>query len=587
MAREVHDYMHDSDDDSFPDSDAELPTSRQPSERARIAKENTASKCRRQDGTLSPISQLRRELDGNSLEKIKSSSNTRTKFAKSMDAPMSTREQTCELNGLDGDLALIQKSAKRRAGTLEANKKRTALRTKTISKAKRTTSNETTGGITIGSSTSRKSPERNSLETLQEKIHNDNEKDSTLTEEITGNRDGPSAIVTRSRSQKDSFPTRIEHSTIPRKHGSRLPKPEPKNKSQQVSSNRKGDLMKSDDPKVKKRAGGRRKSEGQLRKFIFLNLPPEQRNQIYEYLVEDKNKPWSIHLVRDPGAIANHLAGRGGDGSLTEQKWIRDDSWSFTQTCRQIRHEFEPILRNGSTKKAYILLPDIVEYLNTFHPAQDAEDPDKRRGGAVEVMWDEKNKKHGLLEKPVDVLPLAKIVNASPELRLDYSEIDDDCPWWADVFDNNYDDDFETPHIYTTQIIVESYPLWGYHATRVHGVTEICVSSCPTKRLGYLGRAYDQIIEMKSRYTYTDVAWQRRDALSIFKCMRPEIEPNMTFRTGLYLRYNSPIPRVLGDNTFRFRERQRAWHEVGRSRIRLYVFLWGAVRIDKLSITSK
>jgi hypothetical protein len=93
-------------------------------------------------------------------------------------------------------------------------------------------------------------------------------------------------------------------------------------------------------------------------KLGFLDLPGEIRNSIYSLLAED-----SACEARRP---MRHQASRGDSGSEDDQvKWSRDSrqDLGFTQTCRQIQHEYGPIHTQHTRK--YVSLGDLALYAKT------------------------------------------------------------------------------------------------------------------------------------------------------------------------------------------------------------------------------
>ncbi|KAF1951537.1 hypothetical protein CC80DRAFT_574910 [Byssothecium circinans] len=101
----------------------------------------------------------------------------------------------------------------------------------------------------------------------------------------------------------------------------------------------------------------------------FTDLPPESRNQVYEELIKSEKE--SIQLTWRP----NLLQWRAARGI---NRWCRSDTCTLTQTCKTIRYEYLPLIRKA--KAAKVQLPETQQYIDTFHPPINPNEPDKRVG---------------------------------------------------------------------------------------------------------------------------------------------------------------------------------------------------------------
>jgi hypothetical protein len=139
----------------------------------------------------------------------------------------------------------------------------------------------------------------------------------------------------------------------------------------------------------------------EIKGTCFTSLPGEIRNRIYEALLEDEK-----HITIKQQSTAEGVrrsARRGTDKG-------RFNSYSLAQTCRQLRLEYLPLLREH--RDVYVGLMELYDYLDVFHPAIDNLQPDTRAAGHVIPVWHD-----FAIPEGFDVLPLAKIAGASPKLE--------------------------------------------------------------------------------------------------------------------------------------------------------------------------
>ena len=199
----------------------------------------------------------------------------------------------------------------------------------------------------------------------------------------------------------------------------------------------------------------------------LLKLPGELRNRIYHILLENEQE---ITIKKQSSAEGfRRSARRGADKS-------RFQSYALAQTCRQLRFEYLPWLRQ--TRRVRVGLMEMYEYLDVFHRADDIDEPDQRAEGHVEPTWDD-----FAIPEGIDVLPLAKIAGASPKLHFYLEPAEDEVR-------------FPQYHELTTmKRIVESYAQWRHIVSAVR-LKSIRLFSEENRLTWY---KYDRYIELHCR----------------------------------------------------------------------------------------
>ncbi|KAI8931001.1 hypothetical protein NX059_012012 [Plenodomus lindquistii] len=95
-------------------------------------------------------------------------------------------------------------------------------------------------------------------------------------------------------------------------------------------------------------------------KSIFLSLPAELRNMIYDFAVEDDTKMIVLRPPRRPRQL------RCNDClmHLPPPPTVLRSFYSLTQVCRQIRSEYNPLYR--ARTRVHVHIEDIHEYVRTL-----------------------------------------------------------------------------------------------------------------------------------------------------------------------------------------------------------------------------
>jgi hypothetical protein len=167
----------------------------------------------------------------------------------------------------------------------------------------------------------------------------------------------------------------------------------------------------------------------------MLALPGELRNRIFDLLLKEEQEV----TVKQYSAQSAAKGSRRSARKVSEKP--RFQSYALAQTCKQLRSEYLTLLRKK--RRVRVDLLDLYDYLDTFHPAENQFDPHERAEGHIEPVWHEIE-----LRERFDVLQLAKIANASPELHfyLEASENEVRLP--------------EYHELATIKTIIETYSQW-------------------------------------------------------------------------------------------------------------------------------
>ncbi|KAI0626389.1 hypothetical protein TUN199_01584 [Pyrenophora tritici-repentis] len=93
--------------------------------------------------------------------------------------------------------------------------------------------------------------------------------------------------------------------------------------------------------------------------FLFMELPAEVRNRIYEYALENRNEPTSkdhttqVTLARQRNIFGIHRAPRG--------------ALALLQVCRQVRRELQPLYMAVGDIRISVELRDLSSLLSTWY----------------------------------------------------------------------------------------------------------------------------------------------------------------------------------------------------------------------------
>lgn len=197
-----------------------------------------------------------------------------------------------------------------------------------------------------------------------------------------------------------------------------------------------------DDPP---KAGGKHFLElpaGKYKRYSFpadvdpTNFAIELRNKIYDYLAEDEVDREEITI-----RLRHSAQGRRSRRTSSNPRFP-DSSLSLTQTCRQIRQEYLPMIQRARSVR--VPLDQLHDYLDTFHPPEDPADPHLRPSGNIEPFWSDI-----AFPDPIDILSLAKIVHGSPDLHIRFQKPDPE-----DVLDP------ERHELSLIKTIIDTYPKW-------------------------------------------------------------------------------------------------------------------------------
>jgi ubiquitin len=236
----------------------------------------------------------------------------------------------------------------------------------------------------------------------------------------------------------------------------------------------------------------------------ILELPGELRNRIYRILLEDEEE---VTVKKDTSAYSTVQGARRSFRKVSEKS--RFQSYALAQSCKQLRSEYLPWLRQN--RRIRVCLTALYDYLDVFHPAENEFEPYKRAEGHIEPIWHD-----FALTESFDVLPLVKIVDATPELRFTLS------PSEVDVALTPYHE------LSIIKTIITTYPQWRHIASKIR-MRSINLSSKESRVswYGYLrlievgtGRAIsgreDQREGFIASWIFKTGFWNREDIT--FKC---------------------------------------------------------------------
>ncbi|KAI8931002.1 hypothetical protein NX059_012013 [Plenodomus lindquistii] len=92
---------------------------------------------------------------------------------------------------------------------------------------------------------------------------------------------------------------------------------------------------------------------------LFLKLPGELRNRIYEFATEDCTREFVLRSYKRGYSELCVFCARATTDTVVKRQY-----YSLTQVCHQIRNEYLPLYR--ARTETYIRLDDINEYINSI-----------------------------------------------------------------------------------------------------------------------------------------------------------------------------------------------------------------------------
>lgn len=135
----------------------------------------------------------------------------------------------------------------------------------------------------------------------------------------------------------------------------------------------------------------------------WLSLPPEIRNEIYQYCMANEEKK-VVNVFHCPDGIPRR-SGRGGCSATN----FSQSYWGFTQTCMAVRQEFTPWLL--AKRSVRTLLATLNKYVDVFHRRDLVT---KQRAGKVEPICND----GPLPGQGVEILELIREKTRSPDFHL-------------------------------------------------------------------------------------------------------------------------------------------------------------------------